>query len=140
MILDAAKTHILRQPESEKFGNFQSLQNLIIVDEARRVMASNKSESLSELIRLGRSKGLVVMLLSQDPTDFQGESDDFLTQIGTCVAFSCKSGTSGLSKLGSVYGQRLLPEQFNDKELTSGLAFCKWPDNPPAKIRCWGKS
>lgn len=137
--VDAAKTHLLRLPDSEQIGNIQSLRNLIVIDEARRVMASNKSESLVDLVRQGRSKGVVIMLLSQDPTDFQGESDDFLSQIGTCVAFACQSGDKGLSKLGSLYGQKLLPANFSDVELTTGLAYCKWPDTPAAKVRCWGK-
>ncbi len=139
LLLDAAKTHLLRLPDSEQTGNIQSLRNLIVIDEARRVMASNKSESLVDLVRQGRSKGVVIMLLSQDPTDFQGESDDFLSQIGTCVAFACTSGDKGLSKLGNLYGQKLLPANFSDFELTTGLAYCKWPDTPAAKVRCWGK-
>ena len=139
LLLDAAKTHLLRLPDSEQTGNIQSLRNLIVIDEARRVMASNKSESLADLVRQGRSKGVVIMLLSQDPTDFQGEADDFLSQIGTCVAFACQSGDKGLAKLKPLYGQKLLPANFSDVELTTGLAYCKWPDTPAAKVRCWGK-
>lgn len=55
--LGAVKIHLLRLPDSEQTGNIQSLRNLIMIDEARRVMASNKSESLVDLVRQGRSKG-----------------------------------------------------------------------------------
>jgi DNA sulfur modification protein DndE len=77
MILDATSVFILDQEESSAPGGFRVLRHLLILDEARKVLQEKKFESLVDLIRVGRSKGAAVMLLSQYPSDFDGAADDF---------------------------------------------------------------
>ena len=137
MILDAASAFLLDQEESPAPGGFRVLRHMLILDEARKVLQEKKSESLVDLIRLGRSKGSVVMLLSQDPSDFDGAADDFLSQIRTVVAFACAQSSKGLRSLEGVFGRKVQPQEFSDTYLTSGVAFVKLPGRDAERMRCW---
>ena len=77
------------------------------------------------------------MLLSQDPSDFDGAADDFLTQIGTVVAFACAQNERGLRSLAGVFGRKIQPNEFSDTYLQKGLAFVKLPEREAERIRCW---
>jgi hypothetical protein len=77
------------------------------------------------------------MLLSQDPSDFQGEQDDFLGQIGTVVAFACNQSKAGLGALEGVFGRKLQSAEFSDTNLPQGVAFTKVPGSQPERVKCW---
>lgn len=137
IILDTVAAFLLQQVDSPVPGGFRSLRHLLVVDEARKVLQERKSQSLVDLVRQGRSKGSVVMLLSQDPSDFDGTADDFLSQIGTVVAFSCAQNERGLRALAGVFGRKVQSNEFSDTYLTPGLAFVKLPGHQPERVRCW---
>ena len=137
IILDTASAFILEQSDSPVPGGFRTLRHLLVLDEARKVLQERKSQSLVDLVRQGRSKGSVVMLLSQDPSDFDGAADDFLSQIGTVVAFACAQNDRGLRALAGVFGRRVMANEFSDTYLTPGLAFAKLPGKEPDRVRCW---
>ena len=84
LVLDALRSFMLSQQESPVFEGYRALRHLLVIDEARRILANKKYQSLVDLVRQGRSKGEVVMLLSQDPSDFDGQADDFTTQLRHC--------------------------------------------------------
>ncbi|HRZ58644.1 MAG TPA: DUF87 domain-containing protein [Candidatus Paceibacterota bacterium] len=138
LLLDAASGFLLDQSETPSTSNFRSLRHLLIVDEARKVLRDRRSESLVDLIRKGRSKGVTVMLLSQDPSDFEGEIDDFTTQLGTVVSFACAQSQRGLRNLIGVFGRKVLPEEFSSAQLPRGIAFVKVPEQLPERVHCWG--
>jgi hypothetical protein len=137
VLLDAVSAFLLEQGDSPVPNGFRVLRHLLVVDEARKILRERKSESLVDLIRQGRSKGSVVMLLSQDPSDFEGQADDFLSQLGTVVAFACNQTRTGLGALGGVFGRKLQAAEFSDVHLEAGVAFVKLPNRPPERIRCW---
>ncbi len=137
ILLDTASAFILDQPDSPVPGGFRTLRHLLVVDEARKVLQDRKSQSLVDLVRLSRSKGSVVMLLSQDPSDFDGAADDFLSQIGTAIAFACAQNERGLRSLAGVFGRKVQPNEFADTYLTGGLAFVKLPGREAERIKCW---
>lgn len=137
VILDSISAFLLDQPDSPVPGGFRTLRHLLVVDEARKVLQERKSESLVDLVRQGRSKGSVVMLLSQDPSDFDGAADDFLSQIGTAVAFACAQNQRGLRSLAGVFGRKVQAQEFADTYLAAGLAFVKLPGREAERIRCW---
>jgi DNA sulfur modification protein DndE len=137
MILDATSAFLLDQEESPAPGGFRVLRHLLILDEARKVLQEKKFESLVDLIRVGRSKGASVMLLSQDPSDFDGAADDFLTQIETVVAFACSQNARGLGAMRKVFKRVVQTQEFSDTQLTPGLAFVKLPGREAERIRCW---
>jgi hypothetical protein len=140
LLLDAASGFLLDQSEAPATGQFRSLRHLLIVDEARKVLRDKRSESLVDLIRKGRSKGVTVMLLSQDPSDFEGELDDFTRQLGTIVAFACAQSQRGLRNMTGVFGRKVLPEEFSNSHLPRGVAFVKVPNRSPERVQCWGES
>jgi hypothetical protein len=140
LLLDTVSTFLLEQPDSDCPDGYRQLRHLLVVDEARKILREKKSESLVDLIRKGRSKGSVVMLLSQDPSDFEGQADDFLSQLGSVVAFACNQTRSGLGSLGGVFGRKLQAAEFSDTQLEAGVAFVKLPNRPPERIRCWASN
>jgi len=137
LLLDALKSFMLSQPESAAPDGFRTLRHLLVIDEARRVLADKKHQSLVDLVRQGRSKGAVVMLLSQDPSDFEGQADDFTQQLGTVIAFACSQSRTGLRALQGAYGRKLQPQEFVDTQLPPGVAFAKLPNREAERIRCW---
>jgi hypothetical protein len=140
VLLDAVSSFLLEQADSPVSGGYRVLRHLLVVDEARKTLRERRSESLVDLIRQGRSKGSVVMLLSQDPSDFEGEADDFTSQLGTVIAFSCNQTKKGLGALEGVFGRKLQAAEFADTQLEAGVAFVKIPGEPPQRIRCWQPS
>jgi len=137
LILDALKSFILPQNDTPVLSGFRSLRHLLLIDEARRILAEKKYQSLADLIRQGSAKGSVVMLLSQDPSDFEGQADDFTTQLGTCISFACSQSQHGLKALQGVYGRKVMPNEFTDTWLPKGVAFAKLPGRLPDRIACW---
>ena len=77
------------------------------------------------------------MLLSQDPSDFDGQADDFTSQLGTVVAFACAQSSQGLRALQGVYGRKVQPQEFADTYLPKGVAFTKLPGRTAERIKCW---
>jgi DNA sulfur modification protein DndE len=137
LILDSLRTFMLSQQESPVVEGYRSLRHLLVIDEARRILANKRYQSLVDLVRQGRSKGEVVMLLSQDPSDFDGQADDFTTQLGTVIAFACVQTQRGLRSLQGAFGRRLQPNEFADTFLPPGVAFAKLPGREPERIICW---
>lgn len=138
LLLDSFAAWSLGQAESPLVDGHRTLKHLLVIDEARRILKEKKYESLVDLLREGRSKGQVVMLLSQDPSDFVGQNEDFMGQIGTVISFACNA-QSGLAALQGAYQRRLQPAEFSEVQLGEGVAFCKLPGRPPEKVRCWSR-
>lgn len=137
LVIDALKNYLIRQPDTSVVGGFRTLRHLLFIDEARRILSEKRYQSLVDIVRQCRSKGSVVMLLSQDPSDFEGQSDDFTTQLGAVIAFACAQSNSGLRALEGVYGRKVQPKEFSDTYLPRGVAFSKLPGREPERIKCW---
>lgn len=137
LVLDSLRAFVLSQADSPVTGGYRTLRHLLVIDEARRILAEKKYESLVDLIRQGRSKGLVAILLSQDPSDFDGQADDFTKQLGVVVAFACAQNQRGLRALQGSYGRRLQPMEFSDTHLPPGVAFAKLPGREAERVLCW---
>lgn len=93
LMLDALNYYTRSLPEAKTDSSgHRALRCVLAVDEARGLLAA-KHLALSECIRLHRSKGLVVMLSSQSPDDYEGTSDDYLENIGLpiCLKTNAKS-------------------------------------------------
>ena len=137
LLLDSVSSWVLSQPEGRVIGGCRVLRHLLVIDEARPILLEKKYDSLSQLIRRGASKGSAVMLLSQDPSDFDGQADDFTTQLGTVISFACNQTARGLKALSGAYGRKLQVNDFTDVTLSRGVAFAKLPGREPDRIRCW---
>lgn len=107
----------------------RALRVLCVIDEAHRILGS-RLPGLSGLVRLSRSKGGAVMLISQSPDDFLGEDDDFLNEMGLVAAFRTNAAS------GSV--RRILGPAANLAALNMGQAWVKVGTEPaPRRIIAW---
>ena len=101
-------------PQDEN-GN-RALRVLCVIDEAHRILGT-KLPGLSGLVRLSRSKGGAVMLISQSPEDFEGEDDEFLNEMGLVAAFATNASPRAV--------KRILGSGANLAVLEKGQAWLK---------------
>jgi len=110
----------------------RKLRVCCIVDEAHRILGT-KLPSLSNLIRMSRSKGGAIMLISQSPDDFSGEKDDFLTEMGLVVAFATNAHSRATT--------RILGRGANLANLQTGQCYVKRRgDQMARKVQAWQTS
>ena len=117
LLLDALDRHLSAQGDSEKDerGN-RALRVLCMIDEAHRILGT-KLPSLTSLIKESRSRGGMIMLVSQSPDDFVGEDDDFLAEMGLTVAFGTNAKPNAVS--------RILGKGANLSNLQAGECYAK---------------
>ncbi len=65
---------------------YQTIRHVCLLDEAH-VILRTRLPALANLVRMSRSKGGVLMLVSQSPDDFEGQDEEFLDNMGLTVAF-----------------------------------------------------
>ena len=96
LLFDALDRYLKSLPEApmDADGN-RAIRLLLAIDEARPLLAARHA-GLSNLVRTHRSKGLAVMLASQSPDDYDGQTDDFMQQIGLPVCFRTNSTASAV--------------------------------------------
>lgn len=99
LVLDALDQYLNSLPDAptDSEGN-RSFRILCVIDEAHRILGT-KLPALANLIRMSRSKGGSVMLISQSPDDFSGEDDEFLNEMGLVAAFATNARPAAVSKI-----------------------------------------
>lgn len=117
LLTDALDRHLnsLADAPTDSAGN-RALRIVAVIDEAHRILGS-RLPGLSGLIRLSRSKGGAVMLISQGPDDFSGEDDEFLNEMGLVVAFRTNADARAV--------RRILGPGANLTALEKGQAWVK---------------
>ena len=117
LITDALDRHLNSQSDAATdFDGNRALRVLCVIDEAHRILGV-RLPGLSGLIRLSRSKGGAVMLISQSPDDFAGEDDDFLSEMGFVAAFATNANPTAV--------RRILGPGANLAVLEKGQAWTK---------------
>lgn len=106
----------------------RSLRIACVIDEAHRVLGA-KLPGLSHLIRMGRSKGAMAMLISQQPGDFEGEDDEFLAEMGLVAAFGTNARPAAT--------RRIFGTNADLAALTRGEAWIKLRNEPARRIQAW---
>ncbi len=130
LVLDALDQYLngLDDAETDADGA-RGLRILCMVDEAHQVLGT-RLPSLSNLIRMSRSKGGAIMLISQSPDDFSGEDDEFLSEMGLVAAFATNAPPRNAA--------RILGKGTNLGGLKTGECFAKIRGDQSAKrIRAW---
>lgn len=130
LLTDALERHInsLGDSSTDEEGN-RALRSLCVIDEAHKILGA-RLPGLANLIRLGRSKGAAVMLISQRPDDFEGEDDDFLSEMGLIVCFSTNAKDNAV--------KRILGQGASLTTLKKGEALIKQRgDSKSRKILAW---
>ena len=130
LVLDALDQYLNSLMDSETSADgARGLRILCMVDEAHQVLG-NKLPALSNLIRMSRSKGGAIMLISQSPDDFSGEDDEFLSEMGLVAAFSTNAPPRNAT--------RILGKGANLGMLKTGECFAKRRgDQAAKKIKAW---
>lgn len=130
LVLDALDQYLNSLVDADSSADgARGLRILCMVDEAHQILGT-KLPSLSRLIRMSRSKGGAIMLVSQSPDDFSGEDDDFLDQMGMVAGFSTNA------KPGSA--TRVLGKGVNLTTLQTGQAYVRRRGDLTArKIKAW---
>lgn len=125
LVTDALDRYLnsLFDAPTDEVGN-RALRVLCVIDEAHRILGS-KLPGLSGLIRLSRSKGGSVMLISQGPDDFSGEDDEFLNEMGLVAAFRTNADAKAV--------RRIFGPGANLATLEKGHAWVKMGAEPAAK-------
>ena len=128
LLLDALDQYLngLVDAETSPDGA-RGLRILCMIDEAHQILGT-KLPSLSRLIRMSRSKGGAVMLVSQSPDDFSGEDDEFLDNMGLVAAFATNA------KPGAA--KRVLGNGAKLTNLQTGHCFVRF-DKITKKIKAW---
>jgi len=128
LLLDALDRYLngLVDAETTQDGA-RGLRILCMIDEAHQILGT-KLPSLSRLIRMSRSKGGAVMLVSQSPDDFSGEDDEFLDNMGFVAAFATNAKPGAAA--------RVLGKGANLTSLQTGQCFVR-VDKATKKIRAW---
>ncbi|MGE0117034.1 MAG: DndE family protein [Dongiaceae bacterium] len=90
LTLDALDRWLNALPDSPSTDGRRAVRHLCMLDEAHVILAT-KLPALGNLIRMSRSKGGVIMLISQSPDDFEGEDEAFLDNMGLTLAFNTQA-------------------------------------------------
>lgn len=90
LILDALDRWINSQPDAPIVDGRRSVRHLCMLDEAH-VILSTKLPALGNLVRMSRSKGGIVTLVSQSPDDFESDTEGYLDNMGLTMAFSTQA-------------------------------------------------
>lgn len=130
LLTDALERYINSRSDAatDASGN-RALRSVCVIDEAHRILGA-KLPGLANLIRLGRSKGAAVMLISQRPDDFAGEDDDFLAEMGLIACFSTNANPAQV--------KRILGAGASLATLKTGEALVKMRgDARTSRVVCW---
>jgi DNA sulfur modification protein DndE len=117
LLLDALERHLLSQSDAamDQEGN-RAIRQICMIDEAHRILGT-KMPALNALVRQSRSKGGLIMLISQSPDDFAKEEDDFLSEMGLLAAFATNAPPANAG--------RILGRNLDLPGLPKGIAWAR---------------
>ena len=91
LTLNALDGWLNAQPDAPTDGQgIRALRHVTLLDEAH-VILRTRLPALANLVRMSRSKGGVVMLVSQSPDDFEAAEDGYLDNMGLTLAFNTQA-------------------------------------------------
>ena len=130
LTLDALDRWINSQPDAptDEQG-IRDLRHLTMLDEAH-VILSTRLPALANLVRMSRSKGGSIMLVSQSPDDFENAEDGYLDNMGMTLAFNTQA------KPGPT--KRIFGNNSTLANLEIGEALCRIRSEARTQIvLCW---
>ena len=129
MILDALNRHFAQLPDAptDSDGNRQ-MTALLVVDEAHKILGF-QHPALSEIIRLSRSKGGAVILISQSPNDYVREDTNFVENIGLVASYQTNATQASINKVFAT--------NFPVANLGKGICAIRISGESPQKVKVW---
>lgn len=103
LLLDSLDRWLNGLPDAPITAGNRAIRHVVMLDEAHLVLQT-KLPALGNLVRLSRSKGGVIALLSQSPDDFTSEDDDFLANMGLVATFNTNASDTPVRR---VFGRKL---------------------------------
>lgn len=130
LLTDTLERYINSLPEAPvDAGGNRALRVICVIDEAHKILGA-RLPGLSNLIRLSRSKGGAVMLISQRPDDFDGEDDDLLSEMGLIACFGTNAKEAA--------ARRILGQGASLTVLKPGEAWVKVRgDQKARRVQAW---
>lgn len=129
LLFDAVHTYLSHSDDTplDEAGN-RALRLVMAVDEARLVLGY-EHQSLISLVRESRSKGGVVMFMSQSPDDFDQKNENFFENIGLAACFRTAARSSALNAL--------LGQTVDLNGLKNGVCVTRLVDRGVIQVRAW---
>ena len=116
LALDCLDRWLNALPDAPIVEGRQSVRHVCLLDEAH-VILRTRLPALSNLVRMSRSKGGVLMMVSQSPDDFEGQDEGFLDNMGLTVACVTQAHPGPT--------RRIFGSGFSLSDMRRGEALCR---------------
>ncbi|HZI08207.1 MAG TPA: hypothetical protein VEZ71_29575, partial [Archangium sp.] len=113
-------------------GRHRALRVVLGLDEAHKVLREYQPTSLTSLVRESRSKGGVVVFMSQSPDDFDNDRENFLEHLGLAVVFRTKAQSRAVNNL--------LGQALDLVGLGNGVCVTRLVERGLVRIQAWEDS
>ena len=127
--------------DSEPNENIMPLRYVIVIDEAHIYLKNrNARKALEDLLRLLRSKGVIVIMLSQGVEDYKTKDFDFASQVKLPICLNVQNKDSKMIKafVGTPRSEHKLINEIN--RLDSGFGLINLDEPKTIKIRQFWKT
>ena len=127
--------------DSEPKENIMPLRYVIVIDEAHIYLKNkNARKALEDLLRLLRSKGVIVVMLSQGVEDYKTKDFDFASQVKLPICLNVQNKDPKMIKtfVGTSRSEHKLINEIN--RLDSGLGLINLDEPNTIKIRQFWKT
>jgi hypothetical protein len=134
LTLDRVYTDVMGKADAplDKEGNRQ-VRLIVVIDEAHNYLPCRQA-TLEKLVREGGSKGVVIMLMSQSPDDFDQRRYNFAREMGLALVFSCVVERPKM--LEALLGGRIDPHRLS--QLGQGIALTRLQGSSrPSEVKAW---
>ena len=127
--------------DATPIGHVMPLRYIIVIDEAHIYLKNkNARKALEDLLRLLRSKGVIVIMLSQGVEDFKTKEFDFASQVKLPICLNVQNKDPKLIKafVGTPKSELKLLTEIN--KLESGLGLINLDEPKTIEIRQFWKT
>jgi DNA sulfur modification protein DndE len=127
--------------DTEPNENIMPLRYIIVIDEAHIYLKNkNARKALEDLLRLLRSKGVIVVMLSQGVEDYKTKEFDFASQVKLPICLNVQNKDPKIIKtfIGTPRSEHKLVNEIN--KLTSGFGLINIGEPQTIKIRQFWKT
>jgi DNA sulfur modification protein DndE len=127
--------------DAEPKDNIIPLRYVIVIDEAHIYLKNkNARKALEDLLRLLRSKGVIVVMLSQGVEDYKTKDFDFASQVKLPICLNVQNKDPKMIKafVGTPRSEHKLINEIN--RLASGLGLINLDEPKTIKIRQFWKT
>lgn len=127
MILEALQRHFEGQKEAPMdSSNNRQVSKLLVIDEAHKILGFKSA--LGDILRISRSKGGAVMLISQSPKDYVKSDINFLENMGLVACYRTSATPASIKNVFS--------KKVSVSDLEKGQCMVGTPSEPQ-KIKIW---